>query len=68
LPRPYSVGYVDLDEDMIGAGLRIFCLFDPGSMDQLRIGAKVILQAAPLGHDVRGEVCLRPFFKPIDGE
>jgi uncharacterized protein len=68
LPQPYAVGYVDLGEDMFGAGLRIFCLFDPESTDRLRIGAKVRLQAAPLGHDGRGAPRLRPFFKPIDGE
>ncbi len=68
LPQPYGVGYVDLDEDMPGAGLRIFCLFDPESMDHLRIGARVTLQAAPLGHDGRGAPRLRPFFKPVDGK
>ncbi len=62
LPQPYSVGYIDLDREMTGAPLRIFCLLDPDSMDDLRIGAQVRLKVAPMGHDGRGEVCLRPFF------
>lgn len=60
LPRPYSIGYVDLDD----AALRIFCLLDPNSINQLQVGLPVELAVGPIGHDVRGAVCLRPFFKP----
>ena len=64
LPQPYSVGYVDLDEDTAGSGLRVFCLFDPDTVDELRIGGKVTLKVTPMGHDGRGESRLRPFFTP----
>lgn len=66
LPQPYSVGYVDLAEDAAGFGLRVFCLFDPEFVDQLKIGSKVELHAGPLGHDGKGEARLRPYFKPVD--
>lgn len=65
LPQPYGVGYVDLAPGMAGPGLRVFCLFDPDSLDRLKIGAKVTLKVGPLGHDGRGEPRLRPFFKPV---
>jgi uncharacterized protein len=68
LPEPYAVGYVDLDREMGGPGLRVFSLFDPGSTDTLRIGAMVTLRVAPLGHNGRGEPCLRPFFKLVSEE
>lgn len=61
LPRPYSIGYVDLDH----AGLRIFCLLDANSIDQLQVGLPVELAVGPIGHDARGTPCLRPFFKPL---
>ncbi|MEW6112838.1 MAG: OB-fold domain-containing protein [Thermodesulfobacteriota bacterium] len=60
LPRPYSIGYVDLD----GTGLRVFCLLDPNSIEQLRVGLPVELAVAAIGHDARGASCLRPYFKP----
>ena len=59
LPSPYSVIYVDLVE----SGLRVFGLFDPEAIDQLRIGLEVELTAGPLGHDAKGQLCLRPYFK-----
>ncbi len=65
LPQPYGVGYVDLEADEAGPGLRVFCLFDPDFVDQLEIGAAVTLQVGPMGHDGRGEPRLRPFFKPV---
>ncbi len=68
LSQPYGVGYVDLDDEQNGSGLRVFCLFDPDSMDRLRIGGKVILNVAPLGHNGRGEVRLRPFFTPVQSK
>ena len=68
LPQPYGVGYVDLDKGMDGSGLRVFCLFDPDFVDELKIGEKVTLQVSPLGHNGRGEACLRPFFRPVDAE
>ena len=65
LPQPYSVGYVDLEKESAGSGLRVFCLFDPESVDRLKIGQKVVLRVGPLGHDGRGETRLRPYFKPV---
>ena len=58
LPQPYGIGYVDLTE----SGLRIFCLLDPASIDQLRIGLRVKLAVGPLGHDGHGAPRLRPYF------
>ena len=58
LPRPYSVGYIDLD----GVNLRIFCLLDPENIDWLRIGLPVRLAVGPMGHDGQGNPCLRPYF------
>lgn len=58
LPQPYAVGYIDLKE----SGLRIFGLFDPGDVDRLAIGRRVILKVGLLGVDNRGEPCLRPYF------
>ena len=49
LPQPYSVGYVDLDDEQNGSGLRVFCLFDPDSMDRLRIGGRSDLKGSPSG-------------------
>jgi uncharacterized OB-fold protein len=60
LPRPYSIGYVDLD----ATGLRVFCLLDPNSIDQFRVGLPVELAVGAIGHDARGASCLRPYFKP----
>ena len=60
LPTPYSVGYVDL----AGSSLRIFCLLDPGAIEELTVGLKVWLAVEPLGHDGHGSPCLRPFFTP----
>jgi uncharacterized OB-fold protein len=60
LPSPYSVVYVDLDE----SGLRVFCLFDPEAIDQLRIGLKVNLAVKPIGDNGQGEPRLRPYFTP----
>ncbi len=65
LPQPYAVGYVDLEEGSAGAGLRVFSLFDPESIDDLQMGGQVTLQVSPLGHDGKGEACLRPYFKPL---
>jgi len=59
-PSPYSVVYVDLAE----SGLRIFALFDPEAIDQLRIGLEVDLHVGALGHDGTGEPRLRPYFGP----
>lgn len=66
LPRPYAVGYVDLDPDMAGGGLRVFSLLDPDKVDALRIGARVVLHVSRLGQNRRGEPCLRPLFKPLE--
>jgi uncharacterized OB-fold protein len=60
LPLPYSVGFIDLQD----CRLRIFCLLDPGAVDDLRIGLPVQLKVGPLGHDGHGHSCLRPYFSP----
>jgi uncharacterized OB-fold protein len=60
LPSPYSVVYVDLNEN----NLRVFGLFDPLAIDQLQIGLEVELCVKPLGQNSRGELCLRPYFSP----
>lgn len=60
LPQPYSVGYIDLK----GKDLRIFGLLDPKAIDRLRIGLPMHLAVAPLGHDGRGALLLRPYFTP----
>jgi uncharacterized OB-fold protein len=59
-PSPYSVVYVDLAE----SGLRVFGLFDPEAIDQLRIGLEVALAVKPLGDNGQGEPRLRPYFTP----
>ena len=59
-PSPYSVVYVDLAE----SGLRVFGLFDPEAIDQLRIGLEVGLAVKPLGDNGKGEPRLRPYFTP----
>ena len=60
LPRPYGIAYVDLD----GSGLRIFGLLDPQELDRCTIGAPVRLEVAPIGVNLMGEPCLRPYFTP----
>jgi len=60
LPQPYGIGYVDLEE----TGLRVFCLMDPGALNELRVGLPVRLAVAALGIDSRGAPCLRPYFTP----
>lgn len=64
LPEPYAVGYVDLD----ASGLRVFGLFHPRAIGQLRIGLRVDLSVMPLGVDNAGKPCLRPVFTPLAGE
>ncbi|MCB2188256.1 MAG: OB-fold domain-containing protein [Deltaproteobacteria bacterium] len=58
LPQPYAVGYVDL----AGTELRIYGMFDPADTEDLAIGRRVRLSVGPLGADLRGAPCLRPFF------
>lgn len=58
LPQPYAVGFVDLT----ASGLRVFGLLDPGCIDSLEMGATVALAVGQVGHDVKGEPGLRPFF------
>lgn len=62
LPTPYAVGYVDLD----GIGLCIFALLDPSAVDDYRIGMRVRLTSGPLGVDLDGVACERPYFRPVD--
>ncbi|MDQ1353516.1 MAG: uncharacterized protein QG657_3822 [Acidobacteriota bacterium] len=61
LPQPYGVGYVILKE----TGLFIFSLFDPATLDKLRIGLPVRLAVNTLGVDINGSPCLRPYFTPM---
>lgn len=63
LPEPYAVGYVDLDT----VPLRVFGLFAPDGLNQLRIDLEVALVVAPLGVDSLGEPCLRPVFQAAGG-
>lgn len=58
LPEPYAVGYVDLAD----VRLRVFALLDPTAIDQLTVGAPVILKTLPLGVDGAGTPCVRPVF------
>ncbi|MCK5096943.1 MAG: OB-fold domain-containing protein [Desulfobacteraceae bacterium] len=58
LPSPYGIGYIDL----MGTGLRVFGLFDPQVLDQLKIGASVVLSVKTLGKDRQGSPRLRPCF------
>jgi uncharacterized OB-fold protein len=61
LPEPYGVGYIDLKV----SELRIFCLLDPGAVDDLSVGMPVRLRVGPIGKDVNGNPCLRPYFTPL---
>jgi len=60
LPSPYSLVYVDLS----AVNLRVFGLFDPNAAQDLRIGLEVELDVGPLGVDLNGQPCLRPYFTP----
>jgi uncharacterized OB-fold protein len=60
LPEPYGAGFVDLDNN----NLRVFTLFDPARLDELKVGGKVKLAVAVLGLDTKGNPCLRPYFVP----
>ncbi len=62
LPAPYAVGYVDL----VGADLRLFMLLDPDAVGRLRIGMPLALSSGPLGVDLEGAPCIRPYFIPVD--
>ena len=64
LPKPYRVGYVDLEK----VPLRIFALLDPNQSHGLEIGQKLQLRTAPLGVNLEGCVCLRPFFVAADSQ
>ncbi len=62
LPKPYGLGYVDLDH----GGLRVLGLMAPGALQDLQIGMKLRLAVAELGNNLQGEPCLRPYFEPAD--
>ena len=62
LPAPYAVGYVDL----VGVDLRLFMLLDPAAIDALRIGMPLTLSSGPLGVDLHGAPCTRPYFTPAE--
>lgn len=57
-PQSYSVGYVDLDQ----TELRVFGLFDPEQINEIKIGDHVCLSVRQLGHDGRGAPRFRPIF------
>jgi len=61
LPEPYAIGYVDLAE----VPLRVFGLFSPNAVTQLKVGAKVDLKVTPLGTDGAGMPCLRPIYDVV---
>ena len=58
LPKPYRVGYVDLQQ----VPLRIFALLDPEQEHDLKIGQELQLQTGRLGVNLEGAPCLRPYF------
>lgn len=60
LPRPYGIGYVDLD----GSSLRVLGLLPADASEKLEIGLPLRLAVGELGCDVRGNPCLRPYFEP----
>jgi uncharacterized OB-fold protein len=60
LPEPYGVAYVDLDDNH----LRIFGLLDPRVVDRFAIGQRVRLEVGPIGLNLQGAPCLRPYFTP----
>ena len=62
LPAPYAVGYVDL----AGIDLRLFTLLDPAAIDALRMGMALTLSSGPLGVDLAGAPCIRPYFTPAE--
>lgn len=62
LPRPYGLGYVDLDN----CGLRVLGLLGPDVLEDLKIGLPLRLSVGKLGCDFRGNPCLRPFFELAD--
>lgn len=63
LPAPYAVGYADL----LGIDLRLFMLLDPAAIDALRIDMPLALTSGPLGVDLTGAPCIRPYFTPEGG-
>lgn len=62
LPRPYAVGYVDLDWD----GLRVFALLDPLRIGDYAIGMRLAMTSGPMGVDLDGAPCERPYFTPAE--
>ena len=62
LPRPYGLGYVDLDD----CGLRVLGLLAPEDLEDLTIGRPLRLAVGELGCNLSGDPCLRPFFEPAD--
>ncbi len=62
LPNPYRVAYVDLEQ----IPLRIFTLMDSNPELEIIIGQRVRLAIAPIGVDIEGSPCLRPYFTTIN--
>ncbi len=60
LPRPYGIGYVDLD----GSGLRVLGLLSPDALEKMEIDLPLRLAVGEMGNDLRGKPCLRPYFVP----
>ncbi len=58
LPAPYAVGYVDLAD----GGPRVFALLDPALAERCAIGMPLVLTSGPMGSDLDGAPCTRPFF------
>jgi uncharacterized OB-fold protein len=58
LPQPYALAFIDLAQ----SGLRIFGMLNPADIERLAIGRRVRLETGPMGHDGKGQPCLRPFF------
>lgn len=58
LPAPYALGYVDLAD----GGPRVLMPLDPAAIGGFAIGMALRLSSGPLGTDLAGQPCTRPFF------
>ena len=63
LPAPYALGYVDLAAE----GLRVLMPLDAKAIGGFAIGMPLVLVSGPLGVDLAGHACIRPFFTPERG-
>lgn len=64
LPEPYTVGYIELEEN----GLQVFGLFAPEVAEHVEIGMDVEVALQAIGLDGHKQPCLRPVFTAMDWE